>query len=271
MVREHGAPPFRVVVVHGGPGAGGEMEPVARELASEYGVLEPIQTATSLRDQVRELTAALQNCGNPPVTIIGFSWGAWLACIVAASRPELVARLILVGSGPFEQEYVAQLRETRLRRLNWSERREFEAITEALGGSGRVDKDRLVARLGALTTKCDSYDPLARKADEAAQVVLTADVYADVWREAVELRRTGELLEHASRVRCPVVAVHGDHDPHPADGVRQPLSAVLSKFRFRLLDRCGHKPWIERHARETFYSVLRAELSHLEPLPKRDV
>jgi len=42
--RKYGKPPFRVAVIHGGPGAGGEMAPVVRELASDCGVLEPIQT-----------------------------------------------------------------------------------------------------------------------------------------------------------------------------------------------------------------------------------
>lgn len=40
-----GKAPFTVAVIHGGPGAGGEMAPVARKLACDYGVLEPIQTA----------------------------------------------------------------------------------------------------------------------------------------------------------------------------------------------------------------------------------
>lgn len=47
-LRIYGQSPFTLAVIHGGPGAGGEMAPVARELASARGVLEPIQTATSL-------------------------------------------------------------------------------------------------------------------------------------------------------------------------------------------------------------------------------
>jgi pimeloyl-ACP methyl ester carboxylesterase len=47
-------------------------------------------------------------------------------------------------------------------------------------------------------------------------------------------------------IECPVVAIHGDYDPHPADGVRIPLSNVLKDFRFILLGKCGHVPWFER-------------------------
>ncbi len=43
-IRKYGNPPFSVAVIHGGPGAPGEMAPVARELSSRWGVLEPLQT-----------------------------------------------------------------------------------------------------------------------------------------------------------------------------------------------------------------------------------
>jgi pimeloyl-ACP methyl ester carboxylesterase len=74
------------------------------------------------------------------------------------------------------------------------------------------------------------------------------------------MRQTGRLLELAHQIRCPVVAIHGDHDPHPAEGVRVPLLSVLQGFRFVLLDRCGHTPWVERHARERFFRALEEEL-----------
>src|SRR5262249_44414056 len=53
--RVYGSPPYRVVVVHGGPGAAGQMAPVARRLSEEYTVLEPMQSATSVEGQVDEL------------------------------------------------------------------------------------------------------------------------------------------------------------------------------------------------------------------------
>ncbi len=54
-LRKYGNKPFKLAVIHGGPGAPGEMAPVARELSSIMGVLEPLQTATSLEGQVQEL------------------------------------------------------------------------------------------------------------------------------------------------------------------------------------------------------------------------
>ena len=57
--RTYGTGPFALAVIHGGPGAPGEVAPVARELACERGVLEPLQAAASLEGQVEELRAIL--------------------------------------------------------------------------------------------------------------------------------------------------------------------------------------------------------------------
>jgi pimeloyl-ACP methyl ester carboxylesterase len=81
-----------------------------------------------------------------------------------------------------------------------------------------------------------------------------------VWTEAAELRRSGELLQLGKLIKCPVVAIHGDYDPHPAEGVQKPLSAILKSFSFILLANCGHKPWIERQAKDKFYEFLKEQL-----------
>ncbi len=96
-VRRWGHGPYSVVIVHGGPGAPGEVAPVARELAAVKGVLEPFQTETTLDGQVQELRSVLVEQGNPPVTLVGFSWGALLSFILAARHPDLVKKLILAS------------------------------------------------------------------------------------------------------------------------------------------------------------------------------
>lgn len=256
-LRRYGRPPFGVAVVHGGPGAAGEMAPVARELACTRGVLEPLQTAASLEGQVQELRGILEQNGELPVTLIGFSWGAWLSLIVAARYPALVKKLVLVGSGPFEERYAAGMEAARLRRLAGEEREEAASLLRRLDSAEGVDRDAAFARLGALLSKADSFDVLPEPTEP---VDCRLDIYEGVWREAAPLRRSGELLALAARLACPVVAIHGEEDSHPAEGVREPLSAVLKAFRFLLLERCGHRPWIERQARDRFYELLRQAL-----------
>ena len=74
--------------------------------------------------------------------------------------------------------------------------------------------------------------------------------------------RTGRVTPQVfSKITAEAVVVHGDYDPHPANGVAVPLSKYLTDFHFILLPRCGHKPWIERQARDLFYTVLNNELA----------
>ena len=63
-MRTYGHPATSVAVIHGGPGAAGEMTPVARELSADRGVLEPLQTAATLRGQIDELRAGLEAHGD---------------------------------------------------------------------------------------------------------------------------------------------------------------------------------------------------------------
>jgi len=258
-LRKYGERPFRVAVIHGGPGAPGEMASVAEKLSSEAGILEPLQTATSIEEQVEELKNVLENNGEAPVILIGFSWGAWLSFIFAANHPSIIKKLILVGSGPFKEKYASTIIKTRLNRLNNEERKEAKYLIKKLSESNTKNKEKELAKFGKLMSKADSFNPLS-STDKLENEDFQQEIYHKVWREASELRKSGELLELGKQVECPVVAIHGDYDPHPYKGVKEPLSQVVKEFRFVLLEKCGHKPWIEKEVRNKFYKILEKEL-----------
>jgi pimeloyl-ACP methyl ester carboxylesterase len=257
-IRRHGKPPFRVAVLHGGPGAAGGLGPLAEELARRRGVLEPLQRASSIAGQVAELKTLLAETAELPVTLLGHSWGAWLGFIFAARHPHLVKKLILVSSGAFEHQYAERTQKTRLSRLNEKDRQEVTRLLDIFksGPTGNNNED--FARIGALFSIADAYEPVVEK---PLQVDFSLDIYKAVWKEATMLRRSGALLEMGKKIHAPVVAIHGDYDSHPFEGVKRPLAATLKDFRFILLDKCGHKPWIERQAQDRFFALLERELS----------
>jgi pimeloyl-ACP methyl ester carboxylesterase len=257
-LRVWGIKPYSVAVIHGGPGAPGQMAPVARELSSDRGVLEPLQTKDTVDGQVEELREVLERNGDLPVTLIGHSWGAWLSYILAARYPGIVGKLILVGSGPFESHYAANIVPERLNRLSEAERIEALDMIEIVNDAAAGDKDKAMARIGELFEKADAYDPLPYKNEGLG---FSYHINQKVWSEADDMRSSGRLLELGKEIRCPVVAIHGDHDPHLAEGVRVPLSRMLRDFRFILLEKCGHEPWMENFARDAFYEILRKELA----------
>ncbi|MBI2849606.1 MAG: alpha/beta hydrolase [Chloroflexi bacterium] len=260
-LRKYGKKPFSVAVVHGGPGAPGSVAPVARELASAWGVLEPLQTADTCEGQAQELRAVLEENGDLPLTLIGHSWGAMLSFIVTARFPSLVKKLVLVGSGVFEEEYAAEIEATRFMHLDEDERVEAIELIDSLEEPD-TDKDYARARLFELWAKADSYEPLSLDI-EALEVQY--DINKSVWEGAKKLRASGELLELGKRIKCPVVAIHGDYDAHPAEGVKEPLFRVVKDFRFILLNNCGHYPWLEEYARDKFFEILKKEILNSKP------
>src|SRR5690348_11988050 len=113
-IRTYGKAPYQIAVIHGGPGAPGEMAPVARALSSLCGILEPLQTKAILKEQLEELKTILKENAHLPLTLIGHSWGAMLSYIFTAHNPSFVKKLILISSGVFEAQYASNIMQTRL-------------------------------------------------------------------------------------------------------------------------------------------------------------
>lgn len=254
-VRFYGANPYAAALVHGGPGAPGSMAPVAKALfASGISVIEPFQTQTTVRDQIDELAETIRPYA--PMILVGHSWGAWLSVFTTAQYPELVSKLILVSSGPFESRYARSILPTRLSRLTPAQRGEAEGYLKAMGDGTLTDGE--FAAFGALIDMADTYASLPQ--DGSDMIPCRAEDFLGIWDEADAIRASGELLTWTARVQCPVIAIHGDYDPHPYRGVEEPLSKVLDDFRFILLEKCGHTPWEERYAREAFFQILQDEI-----------
>jgi pimeloyl-ACP methyl ester carboxylesterase len=182
-----------------------------------------------------------------------------LSFIVTAKYPALVRKLILVSSGVFDDAYAAAIMSTRADRLSRQDRIVLDSLITKLHDPKDRDKNRIFADLGAVIERADSWDPVVHTGEV---VEYRYDIHESVWKEAQELRSGGGLVTLGTHIRCPVVAVHGDHDPHPAEGIKIPLSGVIKNFRFLLLKNCGHRPWLERSARDRFYEFLRTELDN---------
>jgi len=256
--RYHGPGPYRYLVIHGGPGAPGSAGLLSEAIGRERGVLEPFQTADSVQGQIRELAGFIENHAQIPVDLIGHSWGAWLAFLFTAQNQEKVKKLILISAGPFEEKYASSVRQTRLNRLSQAERKEYEKWLSQWECLDPSEKKNCLKEIGALMQKADGYDLENRK---DSTVDYQPEVFKKVWREASYFRSSGRLLEEGRKIRSEVIAIHGDYDPHPWQGVKEPLQGILSHFDFYLLKHCGHEPWMEKQAKEDFYKILRRALS----------
>ena len=259
MIRTYGNPPFEIAVIHGGPGGIGSAGMLAEELQKRCacGVLEPLQSKNSIGALLAELEEQL---GGPdvrlPVILIGHSWGAWLAGLFAERHPERVRNLVLVGSGPLRP--TGEIDALRRARLTPAEQKEFDGLAGALAGASADQRDVLLKRLGELCEKVDSFHPKTEVS--GPESFFDGDMFTKVWSEAAAFRADGGLEKAFSRIRTPITILHGDYDPHPADGVRRVLELYGIPCRFFLLERCGHTPWCEQEAADSLFEILNSEL-----------
>src|SRR5688572_17590053 len=103
-VRRYGSAGETVVVLHGGPGAPGCAAGLARVMAGEFVVLEPLQrrsgrVALTVARHVEDLAFVAPR----PAVLVGWSWGAMLGLSFAARYPERVSALVLVGCGTYDE------------------------------------------------------------------------------------------------------------------------------------------------------------------------
>ena len=263
-LRRYGTPPYQLAVLHGGPGAPGYLAPVAARLARRRGIVEPLQLAPSVAGQLDELEALLADGeARYPLTLVGHSWGAVLGYLFAAHHPDAVRRLILVASAPFDEAAGEATLTTRLSRLDADDRRAVVNAQALVADDGASASARQAAmeEIDRLFGRVDAWDPITLDVGALGD---WPDVYDAVWREVRAMRVRGDLVALGPRIRCPVLGIHGDFDPHPGSGVREPLENVLADFRWVELEHCGHTPWLEREAAEPFYAVLEAELARDE-------
>jgi pimeloyl-ACP methyl ester carboxylesterase len=254
--RIYGAEPYDLVLLHGGPGAPGTLETIARRLSVSFGILEPFILSLSVKEQLEELHLIVTNHSSRPLFIIGHSWGAWLSFLYASRYPELVKKVIMIGAPPFEEKYVQRIQETRFSRLTEKEKKDFIIEEQQLYYLPSVSES-LSPEFTTLLTKTDVFEILPK---ENLFSKFFPEVYKSVWAEGSGLRRSGRLLEYAKDIKCPVVAINGDFDPHPAEGVKDPLMKIIPNFRFNLIEKCGHYPWKEKYGKDILYRILYKEL-----------
>jgi pimeloyl-ACP methyl ester carboxylesterase len=267
-VREYGAGGPTVVLLHGGPGAPGSLEPLARALSDRFRVLEPMQrrsgpvplTVARHVDDLADLIAG--RCAAAPPLLVGHSWGAMLALAFGAAHPNSAAALVLIGCGTFDPAARRRLEAEVDRRMIGVLGERVARLEEV------VDPDERLNGAGEILARVYAYDRV-----EDAPEFRGGDArgHDETWDDMVRLQASGVYPAAFAAIGTPVLMLHGSHDPHPGPLIRESLRTALPQLEYREFDRCGHEPWLERAARDEFLAVLRPWLaSHaLYPTPRR--
>jgi pimeloyl-ACP methyl ester carboxylesterase len=258
-VRQYGRAGPWVVLVHGGPGAGGYLAPLAQTLADSFRVLEPLQRGSggeplTVARHVADLEALLrERCGDARPAVVGHSWGAMLALAHAAAHPASVRALALIGCGTFDAAGRDRVRATVDARTSAELQRKIADLAVTVR-----DPDERLRRFGDLVLPLYSCD---LNAAELPLETCDARAHAETWRDMLRLQQGGVYPAAFSAIRAPVLMLHGADDPHPGRSTSALLRACLPQLEYREWQRCGHYPWLERAAAAEFVAVLRDWLS----------
>ena len=248
-----------VVVLHGGPAAAGDAAPVARGLADRFRVLEPWQrgsggeplTVARHVDDLHALVESHSEDGGRPA-LVGHSWGAMLALAYAARHPESAGPLALIGCGTFDPAARAHFQASLEARMDDALRRRIERLAEEYPDPGERCRQHfnLIEPLYA----CDLLPP--EDPDEEAEP-FDFRAHSETWQDVLRLQQEGVYPAAFAAIDSPVLMLHGADDPHPGEMIRDSLKPFLPQLEYRQLDRCGHSPWREKHAREEFFTLLK--------------
>jgi len=127
-------------------------------------------------------------------------------------------------------------------------------LRRQMAGAAGTDGDRLLAALGRLMEGAQACDSLPETGDA---VRVDRQGHEETWADVLRLQAEGIEPATFAAITCPVLMLHGDDDPHPGPGTFALLKACIPQLQYRGLPRCGHRPWVERHAREPFLAALR--------------
>ncbi len=267
-LRQYGASGPWVVLVHGGPGTGGYLAPLARALEDFHRVLEPLQRGSgpaplTVAMHVADLDEVVRHhCGAAPPALVGHSWGAMLALAHAAAHPESVSAVVLIGCGTFDPASRDRLHATLERRLGPDLERRIALLDDEV-----PDRDERLREFGRLVLPAYSYDPTI---PEPPLETCDARAHAETWQDMLRLQEEGVYPRVFAAITAPVLMLHGATDPHPGRSTEATLRRFVPQLEYREWERCGHYPWLEPAASERFLVVLCDWLARVQsPTPPR--
>ena len=214
---------------------------------TERGVVEALQSQYSISELIEELyLQIIEYCQEKP-TLIGHSWGAWLAVLFAEKYPKLCKNIILVGCPPLEDKYVKEISLRRLRNLSEEDSKVFQRMMD------NVAADEDIKKISSILEKSDNYD-----LESNEKLIADNEMYNRIWNEAAKLRTNGALLTAFKNIQSRLFLIQGVCDPHPIEGVMKPLEENGIPCKTYILEKCGHNPFMEKYAKEKFYDILQA-------------
>lgn len=245
-----------IIVIHGGPGLSHDyLLPQMAKLAETNLVIfydqrgcglstgeinpESIQIETFIND-LEEIRKFLRY---DKITILGHSWGGFLAMRYAIAHPKFVHKLILLNSLPASfDEYSLFLQEAGRRMVPYqNEIKQIMETSEFIKGEESTTQKYYQTIFGRYF-----YDPekvtLLNLQMKPNAFLNGSKVYGILSQNL--LGNPFNLHEQLNRLDIKALIIHGDSDPVPPC-TAQKLHESIRGSKYHLIKNCGHFPYVE--------------------------
>lgn len=179
----------------------------------------------------QDASALLDHLGVKSAVFVGLSMGGFVGMRVAARRPDLVSRLVLIETS-IEREAAENV--PRYRLLNTIFRRLGPRLTSGQVGKVMLGKSVLADR--------------DRKTEVAGWIKLMTR-RRDIWR-AVNgvIDRAPMAADELAKIRVPTLVVVGDEDLATPRAKAERMTAAIAGARLEVVPRAGHSSTVEQPA-----------------------
>ena len=246
-----------VLVLHGGPAAVGGVALLAEGISGSCHAMEPWQRGSggaplTVARHIADLHELAMDLGEDSrVAIVGHSWGAMLALCYAAEHPDKAGPIALIGCGTFDQACRNHMRATIEERTDDDLRSRIRRVASDTSAPA----DQFIQTF-KLTRHIYDYDPLDPYPEKEESEPFDLKAYDETWSDMRRRQDDGVYPQAFAAIESPILMLHGEYDPHPGKMIRDSLLPYLPQLEYHEYERCGHSPWIEKAARDVFFSAL---------------
>jgi proline iminopeptidase len=254
-----------LIVLHGGPGLTQDyLLPNMSKLAQNHLIIfydqrgcgrstgQITSETINIETFVNDLDAVRQAFHLDKVSILGHSWGGFLAMEYAIAHPEHVDKLILSNSMPASSPELALfIQEWTLRMAPFQETLADIHKTSAFEEGDPATIERLHRIIFRTYCHVPEKAELLSLRVPAKASVNGAKVYGFI-RENV-FQKHFDLHDSLKKLKIPTLVLHGDADPIPPSTAHHIHQSVPGS-RYVLMKNCGHFPYVEDP--EAFFKYL---------------
>jgi len=205
------------------------------------------ETELTFDNLVADAIGVLDDAGIGQATLLGHSYGGFVAQLVAIAHPDRLSGLVLVDTVPaFDYEPA----------LSGSDE-QLATFGQVLSGAATDDESWKQMWATIWPLYFHTYNP-----DDAARIHAGTHYNADAWNRSAALLGAFNTLEQLPAMHVPTLAVAGQHDfiTPPEPGATR-LQALLPNAELAIFAHSGHYPFMEEEP--TFFARLRAFLDTL--------